>query len=58
MKEAEKEAERICPYCNKKLSYNGGSTSGKMDFRICWGCKYEVKDIKYNVEVKQATKNK
>jgi len=54
MLEAEQKAKDklICPNCNLELSYNGGTTNGLIDYRICWECKYEVKDIKYNVEVK------
>ncbi len=46
------ESKLICPNCNIELSYNGGTTSGSMSFRICWECKYEVEDIKVNVEIK------
>jgi hypothetical protein len=48
-----KEIELKCPNCHIELSYCGGTTSGSMDFRICWECKYEVVDIKNNVEIEQ-----
>ncbi len=57
MKEAENK-KLMCPNCKKELSFNGGTTCGTMDFRICWDCDYKVEDIKYNVEIKQAINNK